>query len=77
MHGIQKKQLSKALAGMQICRISGPIIPWHTKHAGGINVPKRGSQNKQQIEKKKTNTTQQSYELKMKARETAVLASCR
>lgn len=56
MHGIQKKQLSKALAGMQICRISGPIIPWHTKHAGGINVPKRGSQNKQQI-KKKPNTT--------------------
>lgn len=54
MHGIQKKQLSKALAGMQICRISGPIIPWHTKLAGGINVPKRGLQNKQQI--KKTNT---------------------
>lgn len=51
MHGIQKKQLSKALAGMQICRISGPIIPWHTKHAGGINVPKRGLQNKQQIKK--------------------------
>lgn len=54
MHGIQKKQLSKALAGMQICRNSGPIIPWHTKLAGGINVPKRGLQNKQQI--KKTNT---------------------
>lgn len=46
-HGIQKKQLSKALAGMQICRIPGPIIPWHTKLAGGISVPKRGSQNKQ------------------------------
>lgn len=57
MHGIQKKQLSKALAGMQICRISGPIIPWHTKHAGGINVPKRGSQNKQQIEKKNQHNT--------------------
>lgn len=56
MHGIQKKQLSKALAEMQICRISGPIIPWHTKLAGGINVPKRGLQNKQQI-KKIHNTT--------------------
>lgn len=55
-HGIQKKQLSKALAGMQICRISGPIIPWHTELAGGISVPKGGSQNKQQI-KKPTPTT--------------------
>lgn len=33
IHGIQKQQLSKALAGMQVCRSSGPRIPWHTKLA--------------------------------------------